>query len=443
VELGELRQAVADGAVETVAICTPDLNGKLMGKRVPARRFLEHLPAGIEISCSIYVYDDEQNVLEGFPEIGEQNGWADMAASPDLVSLRRLAHLDRAALVFADVRWSPARAVEISPREVLRRQVERARAAGVVPVAALEYEFYLFAETFESARAKGYRGIEPLHATAQDYGLYRADRDEALLGELRRALDGSEVPVESVKTEIGPAQYELTVEPCDALGAADRGALLKQITREVAAQHDLAATFMARLDHREAGNSGHVHLSVADDAGTNLFDDGSGLSPLARRFCGGLMRRAPELQMLACPYVNSYKRLDPANFVTATLDFGHEGRTTPFRICGRGASCNVEYRIPGADANPYLVLAAMLAAGLDGLEHGAEPFVAGSAEARAVGDLPASLPAAIERFAGSAFMREVFGDLVVDTLVAARRHEVDAHAREVADVELRRGFEWA
>jgi len=326
---------------------------------------------------------------------------------------------------------------------VLRRQVERARVAGVVPVAALEYEFYLFAETFESARAKGYRGIVPLHATAQDYGLYRADRDEALLGELRRALDGSEVPVESVKTEIGPAQYELTVEPCDALGAADRGALLKQITREVAAQHDLAATFMARLDHREAGNSGHVHLSVADDAGTNLFDDGSGLSPLARRFCGGLMRRAPELQMLACPYVNSYKRLDPANFVTATLDFGHEGRTTPFRICGRGASCNVEYRIPGADANPYLVLAAMLAAGLDGLEHGAEPFVAGSAEARAVGDLPASLPAAIERFAGSAFMREVFGDLVVDTLVAARRHEVDAHAREVADVELRRGFEWA
>ena len=139
--------------------------------------------------------------------------------------------------------------------------------------------------------------------------------------------------------------------------------------------------------------------------------------------------------MLSCPYVNSYKRLDPANFVTATLDFGHEGRTTPFRICGRGASCNVEYRIPGADANPYLVLAAMLAAGLDGLEHGGEPFVAGSAEARAVGDLPANLPAAIERFAASAFARDAFGDLVVDTLVAARRHEVADHAREVADVE--------
>ena len=442
--LEELRAAVAGGAIDSVAVVTPDLQGKLMGKRVPAARFLAQLPAGVDLSCSIFVYDNEQNVNEGFPEIGEQNGWADMAARPDLGSLWPMPHLDRCAVVLADLSWSPERVVEISPRAVLRAQVERARAAGLVPVAAIEWEFYLYADSYGAALAKGYRGLEPLHRTHQDYAIYRADRDEPVLGALWRALEGAGIPVESVKSEMGRGQYEITVEPAGALEAADRAALAKLFTREIAAQHGLSATFLARIDPAEMGSSGHVHLSLADETGVNLFDpDGGGLSPLGRHAIGGIMRRAPELMLLACPYVNSYKRLDPANFITAALDCASESRTAPFRTVGHGPSCNVEYRIPGADVNPYLLLAAVVAAALEGVATEAEPFAAGSAEAVAVGDLPSSLRDAVEIWEASAWARATFGDLVVDTLAVVGHHELGVFAREVSDVELRRGFEWA
>jgi glutamine synthetase len=442
--LDDLRSAVADGSIDTVAIVTPDLQGKLAGKRVPADAFLDGLPAGIDVSSSIFVYDDEQNVNEGFPEIGEQNGWADMACVPDTGSLRRAPHLDRVAFVFGDLWWSPDRPVEVSPRSVLRAQCEAAAAVGLVPWAAVEYEFHLFADSFEQAHAKRYRDLQPLHATRQDYGIYRVDRDEELLGAVWRSLAAGGVPVESVKAEMGHGQYEVTFQPCHALAAADRALLGKLFTREIAAQRGLSATFMARLDHTAMGSSGHIHLSACSPDATNLFDpDDQALSALGRRFVGGIMRRAPEFMLLACPYVNSYKRLDPDNFVTAALDFGAESRTVPFRLCGHGRTRNIEYRIPGADANPYLVLAAMTAAGLEGIATGAEPLIAGSPEAARVGNLPDTLRDAIERWESSTWARGVFGDLVVDTIAVAERHEMAVFAREVSDIELRRGFEWA
>jgi len=441
--LSELQTAVADGSIDAVAIVTPDLQGKLMGKRIPARAFLDDPAHGIEVSCSIFVYDNEQNVNEGFPEIGEQNGWADTACIPDLATLRRAAHQDRAAFVLGDLWWSKDRRVEISPRNVLRAQCERAEAAGVTPWAAVEYEFFLFQETFEGARAKGYRDLEPRHRTLTDYMIYRVDRDEDLLGDLWRTFVASGIPVESVKSEMGYGQAEITFQPSAALTAADRAAIAKLFTRELAAQHGCSATFMARLEQAGMGSSGHIHLSVAGADGENLFDpDGTGLSDLGRHFIGGIMRRAPEFMLLACPYVNSYKRLDPANFVTAALDYGAEGRTTPFRVCGHGRSRNVEYRIPGADGNPYMVLAAMVAAGLEGVESAAEPFAAGSKAADEVGPLPDNLRDAVERWRASEWARATFGDLVVDTLAVAGGHELAVFAREISDLELRRGFEW-
>ncbi len=192
--VNQLRTAVADGSVDTVAIATPDLQGKLMGKRVPADAFLRGLPKGIEVSCSIFVYDDEQNVNEGFPEIGAEIGWPDMACVPDLETIRRMPHLDRVALVMGDLWWTPARRVEISPRNVLRAQCERAAEAGVVPWAAVEYEFHLFADTYDEARARGYRDLRPRHSSHQDYALARVDRDDAVLGAMWRALAGGRHP---------------------------------------------------------------------------------------------------------------------------------------------------------------------------------------------------------------------------------------------------------
>ena len=440
--LSELQAAVIAGTVDSVAIVTPDLQGKLMGKRIPAEVFLA-ARHGIEISSSIFIYDNEQNVNAGFPEIGEQNGWADAACVPDLDSLRHAAHLDRVALVLGDLWWSPERRVEVSPRNILRAQCERAAAAGYTPWAAVEYEFFVFADTYEQARAKGYRNLEPVHRTQTDYSIYRVDRDEDLLGRLWRAFVASGIPVESVKSEMGHGQYEITFEPTSALAAADRAALGKLFTREIVAQSGRSATFLARLAPTGMGSSGHIHLSLSGGGGENLFDpDGAGLSRVGRQFIGGIMRRAPEFMVLACPYINSYKRLDAANFVSAALDFGAEGRTTPFRVCGHGRSRNVEYRIPGADGNPYLVLAAMVAAGLEGMETGAEPFEAGSAEAEAVGNLPDNLRDALDRWESSEWARATFGDLVVDTIGVEKRHELAVFAHEISDIELRRGFEW-
>jgi glutamine synthetase len=440
--LSELQAAVNAGTIDSVAIVTPDLQGKLMGKRIPAQAFLD-APHGIEVSSSIFIYDNEQNVNEGFPEIGEQNGWADTACVPDLDTLRHAVHLDRVALVLGDLWWSPERRVEVSPRNVLRAQVERATAAGYTPWAAVEYEFFVFADTFEQALAKGYRNLEPVHRTQTDYSIYRVDRDEDLLGRLWRTFVASGIPVESIKSEMGHGQYEITFEPTAALIAADRAALGKLFTREIAAQTGRSATFLARLAPAGMGSSGHIHLSLSGPEGENLFDpDGKGLSPVGRQFIGGIMRRAPEFMVLACPYMNSYKRLDPANFVSASLDFGAEGRTTPFRVCGHGKSRNVEYRIPGADGNPYLVLAAMVAAGLEGIENGAEPFEAGTPEAEAVGNLPDNLRDAIDRWESSEWARATFGDLVVDHIGVEKRHELAVFAREISDIELRRGFEW-
>ncbi len=440
--LSELQAAVNAGTIDSVAIVTPDLQGKLMGKRIPAQAFLD-APHGIEVSSSIFIYDNEQNVNEGFPEIGEQNGWADTACVPDLDSLRHAVHLDRVALVLGDLWWSPERRVEVSPRNVLRAQCERASAAGYTPWAAVEYEFFVFADSFEEAFAKGYRNLEPVHRTQTDYSIYRVDRDEDLLGKLWRTFVASGIPVESIKSEMGHGQYEITFEPTSALNAADRAALGKLFTREVAAQTGRSATFLARLAPAGMGSSGHIHLSLAGAGGENLFDpDGTGLSQVGRQFIGGIMRRAPEFMVLACPYMNSYKRLDPANFVSASLDFGADGRTTPFRVCGRGTSRNVEYRIPGADGNPYLVLAAMVAAGLEGVETGAEPFEAGTAEAEAVGNLPDNLRDAVDRWESSEWARATFGDLVVDHIGVEKRHELDVFSREISDIELRRGFEW-
>jgi glutamine synthetase len=443
IDLDGLRVAAREGTIDAVSIAVPDIGGRLVGKTVPAAVLLDALPGGIEISCSVFVYDAEQNVHEGFPGIGLQNGWADLAAIPDLATLRRLALPDRTALAIADLAWHGGGPVAIAPRTVLRRQADRAAAAGFHAIAAVEFEFHLYRQSYDEARTQGYDGLRPLHESLQDYSLLRAHQDD-VLGAIWRALETSGIPVESVKAEMGAGQYEITFAPAAVVEAADRAALAKLLTKQVAAAHGLSATFMARLHHTTMGSSGHVHVSIADADGTNLFDpDGLALSPLGLAFAGGVMRRAPEFMLLACPHVNSYRRLDPENFVTAAIDLGTETRTVPFRVCGHGRSRNLEYRIPGADVNPYLILAGVVAAGLDGIEADARPFAAGSPEALAVGDLPTRLAVAAERWATSPWARATFGDAVVDTLANTAAHEVAEVERAVTPSELRRGFEWA
>ncbi len=447
--LDELEADVAAGRIDTVVVAAVDLHGKLVGKRVPADLFVADLKDGIHLASATLIYDNDWNFLPGFPEIGAQNAWSDMHTVPDLTTLRRFTHVDRTAIVLCDCHWPDHSPVEYSPRRILRRQLERCVERGFMPVCAAETEFYVFDEDYESAHAKNWHDLARLHHTMPDYSVMRSDLDEPLLGAMRRHAIASGIPIETTKQEWGKGQVELALIYCEALEAADRITLFKTLVKEVAAQHGKAATFMARVSHREAGSSGHVHQSLWDlGCERNLLADEADpttMSDLGRWWLGGQMALACELMPLFCPNVNSYKRLDLDTFGPTTVAWGLDVRTVPFRLVGSGRSMNFENRIPGADANFYLVLAGMVAAGLHGIEHRVEPPGPPLRTSEEVpGErLPTTLPDALARFEQSAFAREALGEKVVEHVAVAARHELAVYQREVSDVEKRRFFQWA
>ncbi len=447
----QLEAAVASGEIDTVVVAGVDIQGKLFGKRVPADLFLARSRAGVHTSSINLVFDNDQAILEGFPEIGAANAWADMHTVPDLSTLRRYSHHPRTAICLSDSFWEDGRRVEYLPRNVLRSQLERCAELAVRPLCAVEPELFLFGDTYLEARAKNWHDLSRVGETLVDYSIYQASVDEPFIGLLRRHLVESGVPVECTKAEYGCVQHEINLTYSDAMEMADRATLLKAIAKELAAQEGLSVTFMARFDHRESGSSGHTHLSLWDAAGErNLFagtgaDPDSRLSGLGRSWLAGQLELAPELMLLSGMSTNSYKRLDPENFAPTTVAWGVDVRTVPFRVVGLGDATRIEYRIPGADANFYLVLAGLVASGLHGIQHELELELEPAASSVEVpGErIPTTLRDALARFEGSAFARETFGDLVVDHLATMARHELAVHDREVSDIERRRYFEWA
>lgn len=445
----QLRAEVEAGQIDTVIVAITDLQGRLMGKRLPADLFLSDLGRGVHISSSVFVYDNDWEISGGFPEIGAQNAWADTHAVPDLGTLRRFDHVAGTAIVLADCYWADGSPVEYQPRRILHTQLERCVARGVIPICAAETEFYIFDNDYRAAADKNWHDLERAHRSRSDYSVLRSDLDEPLLGSIRRHAIASGIPVDTAKQEWGNGQIEIALRHCGVVEAADRVSLFKTLVKEVADLHGCSATFMARFDHRESGSSGHVHQSLWDlECERNLLpaeDDTANLGELGRWWLGGQMTLAPELMPLFCPNVNSYKRLDPDAFGPATVSWGLDVRTVAFRLVGAGKSMNFENRIPGADANFYLAIAAMLAAGLQGIEQQIEPPCDPMHDSLEVpGEkLPTNLPDALDRFEQSSFARETFGDKVVDHIVTAGRHDVAVHLREVNDVEKRRHFQWA
>jgi glutamine synthetase len=442
----ELERLVDAGEIESVIVATADTQGKLYGKSMPARLFLGG--AGVELSSGPLAYDNDWILLEGrFPDLGHANGWADMHMHPDPRSLRRLATVDKTAIVLAEASWADGAPVEQLPRRVLARQLERAAERGLAVVCAVECEFYVFAEDYASARAKNYWGLGRVGDADADYSVLRLGMLDPLLSEIRERCIASGVPIETVKHEWGRVQLELTLTYCDAMEAADRIALFKLIAKQVALRHGLVATFMARFSHEEGPSSGHVHLSLWDaDRGESLMGEGGTLGALGRHWLGGQMALAPELMPLFAPNVNSYKRLrvDPCSIGPATNAWSLDVRTVPFRVTGRGPGLRIEHRMPGADANFYFAIAGVVAAGLYGIDHELEPIGEPVTEVATPGEpLPRTLAIAAERFRTSERARELLSDAVVDHLVAMAEHELEVYEREVTDVERRRSFECA
>jgi glutamine synthetase len=435
-----LRAAVAAGEIEEVAVAMVDMQGRLTGTRLEAGHFLEEaLVEGFPACVYLLSADVEMAPIEAGAVRPGERGFGDFVLRPDPDALRRMAWAPRTALALCDVHWPDGAPVAVSPRQVLRRQLERLDAVGLRALAGSELEFLAFREPVERARRRGYRHLTPATPNNVDYALSGLGGLEGLARRIRRVAVACGLRLESARGECHPGQYEIVFRYEDALTACDNHAIYKTLAREVAAAEGSSVTFMAKHDAGE-GSSCHVHLSVRSREGAPVMADPGdpiGLSGLGRSFVAGQLAALPDLTLLMAPNVNSYKRLRPGAFAPSRVGWGPDDRTRAVRVVGRGTSLRIEHRVPGADANPYMAVAAMIAAGLHGIENGLKPPEPGVEGPR----LPASLGEAADRFSASRLARAALGDEVVDHYAAAARHEADAFAAAVTDWERERGFE--
>ena len=450
--LDELRSEVSRGEIDTLLVAFPDLYGRLLGKRFAASFFLDSVAeSGTHVCDYLLACDMEMDPVPGYAFTSWESGYGDLHLAPDLATLRRAAWIPKSALVLGVLTSDATRApVEVAPRRMLQRQVERASAMGYRVTAGLEIELYLFDETFASAKEKRYHDLNTAGTYVEDYHLFQGTKHEPLVGAIRRGLESSGVPIETSKGEWGPGQHEINLRCSDALEQADRAAIYKHAAKEIAWSQGKALTFMAKWDETQAGSGMHVHLSLQRiDDGAPVFPGDDAIGPIRasetfRHFLGGWMARAAEYTPFFAPNVSSYKRFQAGSFAPTAIAWSRDNRTAGFRVVGQGASLRVECRIPGADANPYLVLAASLGAGLDGIERAMEPpppFAGDAYAARDLPRVPGTLRDAVDELERSAAARETFGAEVVEHYLHFFRTEQRKFDEVVTCWERERFFE--
>ncbi|HEY5011850.1 MAG TPA: glutamine synthetase family protein [Acidimicrobiia bacterium] len=448
----QLEERARSGDIDTILVVFPDLQGRLLGKRVTGHFWCEQMRAGAgEIHACNYLLavDSEMNVLSGYEFANWDKGYGDFALRADLTTIREIPWLPRTALVICDLfDEATGEPIEVSPRRILQRQVERARALGYSVMMASELEFFLFKESLDEAAAKGYADLTPHSQVIEDYHILQTTRDEYLIRDIRNGMDGAGVPVEFSKGEAGKGQHEINLVYGDAVTMADRHAIYKNGAKEIAGQHGRSITFMAKYSMDEVGSSCHVHSSVWDaDATKSLMwsdADEHHFSPVFRGWLGGSIAAGRELAWMFAPTVNSFKRYQPESWAPTALAWGHDNRTCGYRIVGHGASYRLESRIPGADANPYLAFAATIAAGLHGITNKIEPpprFDGNAYVAPDVDRVPWNIVEAIDAFRTSPIAIEAFGADVHAHLLNTAEQEWLMFNRAVTDWERRRNFD--
>ncbi|MGO4914660.1 glutamine synthetase family protein [Pseudogemmobacter sp. W21_MBD1_M6] len=445
-----LKQAVGSGEIDTVLTCIVDMQGRLMGKRFHARHFLD---SGFEEThCCNYLLatDLEMATVQGYASTSWKAGYGDYVMKPDLATIRRIPWLPATALVMCDVLdHHTHQDIPHAPRAVLKRQIARAKALGLTPYMATELEFFLFEQSYDALFDAGYRDLKTLGRYNIDYGIFGTTKEEGVMRAIRNGLYDAGIPVECSKGEAEAGQEEINVKYSDALDTADMHAITKNGVKEIAHSQGLAATFMAKYHHDRAGSSSHVHQSLWRDGRNAFYDEAAehGMSDLMRHYIAGQLAHARDLTYFLAPYVNSYKRFVVGLFAPTKAVWSIDNRTAGFRVCGDGTKgVRVECRIGGADLNPYLAMAALLAAGLDGIEQKMplEPGIGGDIyEAGAARDVPRTLGEAAALMHGSAMLRDALGDNVIDHYHRAAMWEIEEQNRVVTDWEIQRGLERA
>jgi glutamine synthetase len=436
----QLRRAVGDGSIDTVLLVFADMQGRLQGKRLVGNHFVEEVLEHDAEACNyLLAVDVDMNTVEGYAMASWEQGYGDFVMKPDLSTLRLVPWHEGTAMCMADLVWHDEAPVVESPRQILRRQLDRLAERGWEALAATELEFIVFRDTYEEAWHKGYKELDPGNLYNVDYSILGTSRLEPLLGRIRREMAAAGLKVENSKGECNLGQHEINFTYEDALSAADTHTIYKNGAKELASQEGYAITFMAKYNERE-GNSCHIHLSLRGKDGTPVFAD---QPELFDRFLAGQLACLRELTLFKAPNINSYKRFAEGSFAPTAVAWGRDNRTCSLRVVGEGPAKRLESRLAGGDVNPYLAIAAMIAAGLHGVdkELELEDPVEGNAYTSGKPHVPSTLQSARDLFAESAMAREAFGEDVVAHYLNNADVELRAFEAAVTDWERFRGFE--
>ncbi|WP_328461444.1 glutamine synthetase family protein [Actinoplanes sp. NBC_00393] len=445
-DLEELDVSVDNGSIDTVLLALTDMQGRLQGKRLHGRYFLDEVVSGGSEGCNyLLAVDVDMNTVDGYEMSSWSTGYGDFVMRPDFATLRRVPWLPGTAMVLADLTDTSGRPVPPSPRQILRRQLERLAAHGLTAYAGTELEFVLYRDSYEHAFTKGYRDLVPANQYNVDYSILGTSRVEPLLRRIRNEMYGAGLVPESAKGECNFGQHEIAFRYADALTAADHHVIYKNGAKEIAAQEGMSLTFMAKPNDRE-GNSCHIHFSLRgrDGKSAMLGDGPAHLSDTGQRVLAGLLATMREFSLLFAPNINSYKRYQPGSFAPTALRWGVDNRTCALRIAGHGQGMRVENRVPGGDVNPYLAIAALIAGALHGIENDLtleDEFVGNAYQDEAAERVPGTLRDAADLWAGSGVAEAAFGSDVVAHYANMARVELAAYDAAVTDWELRRGFE--
>ena len=444
-----LKAQVAAGAVDTVLACIIDMQGRLMGKRFHAVHFVES--AWEETHCCNYLLatDLEMATPEGYASTSWSKGYGDYVMQPDLATLRPVPWLDGTVMVLCDLLdHHDHKPVPHSPREILKRQIARLAEHGFDAMMATELEFFLFEKSYGEIAQGGYRDLTPISAYNEDYHILQTTKEEHVLRAVRNHLYAAGLPVENTKGEAEAGQEELNIRYADALAAADHHTIAKHAVKEIAWQQGHAASFIAKWRRDRVGSSSHIHQSLWRDGAPVFYDpaDAHGMSQTMKHYLAGLLKYSADITYFLAPYINSYKRFQAGSFAPTRMIWSVDNRTAGYRLCGANTKAvRVECRIGGSDINPYLAMAAQLAAGLRGIEEEAplDPPFNGDVYAAEGETIPTRLHAAMDALSGSTMLREAFGDFVVDHYTRAASWEIEEFEQVVTDYEIARNFERA
>jgi len=446
-----LKEKVASGQIDTVITAIPDMQGRLMGKRFHAEFFLDS--AWKETHCCNYLLatDMEMFTVDGYASTSWSAGYGDYIMRPDLSTLRILPWLEGTAMVLCDLYDHHTHAeVPHSPRAVLKQQIDRLQAMGLKSMVATELEFFVFRESFEELRDKSYREMTTISSYNEDYHIFQTTKEEGLMRQIRNGLQGAGVRVENTKGEADAGQAEVNVCYSDALEMADNHCLVKNAVKEIAFLNGRAVTFLAKWSHDAAGSSSHIHQSLVSSNGDAVFQDSDaeyGMSRMMRHYLAGLLKHASDNTYFLAPYINSYKRFMAGTFAPTKAIWSLDNRTAGYRVVGDGTrNVRVECRVGGSDLNPYLAIAAQIAAGIAGIEGKLElekEFRGDAYQARKAREIPNSLAAATQALKKSTMLRDAMGSDVIDHYVRAAEWEQEDFASKVTEYEVNRGFERA